>query len=61
MWFAIPSSQWTLTTYSLPVSRRTPTVSGALMESLAITRDELHPQWNYTISPRKSDRAINLA
>jgi hypothetical protein len=25
MWFAIPSSQWTLTTYSLPVSRRTPT------------------------------------
>jgi hypothetical protein len=31
MWFAIPSSQWTLTTYSLPVSRRTPTVSGALL------------------------------
>jgi hypothetical protein len=30
MWFAIPSSQWTLTTYSLPVSRRTPTLSGAL-------------------------------
>ena len=24
MWFAIPSPQWTLTTYSLPVSRRTP-------------------------------------
>src|SRR5271166_3817453 len=24
MWFATPSSQWTLTTYSLPVSRRTP-------------------------------------
>ena len=23
MWFAIPSSQWTSTTYSLPVSRRT--------------------------------------
>ncbi|AJZ56994.1 hypothetical protein OI25_7509 [Paraburkholderia fungorum] len=23
MWFAIPSSQWTCTTYSLPVSRRT--------------------------------------
>src|SRR5450631_1685264 len=24
MWFATPSSQWTCTTYSLPVSRRTP-------------------------------------
>ncbi len=24
MWFANPSSQWTLTTYSLPISRRTP-------------------------------------
>jgi hypothetical protein len=23
MWFAPPSSQWTCTTYSLPVSRRT--------------------------------------
>ncbi|MER9852362.1 hypothetical protein NKJ55_34835, partial [Mesorhizobium sp. M0106] len=23
MWIAIPSSQWTSTTYSLPVSRRT--------------------------------------
>ena len=23
MWFATPSSQWTCTTYSLPVSRRT--------------------------------------
>jgi hypothetical protein len=23
MWFATPSSQWTSTTYSLPVSRRT--------------------------------------
>src|SRR4051812_31421130 len=31
MWIAIPSSQWTLTTYSLPVSRRTPTVSDALL------------------------------
>jgi hypothetical protein len=26
MWIALPSSQWTLTTYSLPVSRRTPTL-----------------------------------
>src|SRR3954453_23209917 len=34
MWFAIPSSQWTLTTYSLPVSRRTPTVPGALVTHL---------------------------
>ncbi len=24
MWFANPSSQWTFTTYSLPISRRTP-------------------------------------
>jgi hypothetical protein len=29
MWFALPSSH--LTTYSLPVSRRTPTISGALL------------------------------
>jgi hypothetical protein len=29
MWFATPSSQWTLTTYSLPVSRRTIDVIGA--------------------------------
>jgi hypothetical protein len=36
-------------------------VTDAEMESLAITRDELHPQWNYTISPRKSDRAVILA
>ena len=37
MWFAIPSSQWTLTTYSLPVSRRTPTVSGALINKEVAT------------------------
>jgi len=36
-------------------------VTDAEMESLAITHDELHPQWNYTISPRKSDRAVILA
>ena len=29
MWFAIPSSQWTCTTYSLPVSRRTPDLLSA--------------------------------
>jgi hypothetical protein len=38
MWIAIPSSQWTLTTYSLPVSRRTPTVSGALYVGLTPRR-----------------------
>jgi len=29
MWFAIPSSQWTCTTHSLPVSRRTDNYSDA--------------------------------
>lgn len=30
MWFAIPSSQWTSTTYSLPVSRRTLNLDGGI-------------------------------
>jgi hypothetical protein len=33
MWFAIPSSQWTCTTYSLPVSRRTRVKTHALTGS----------------------------
>ena len=33
MWFAIPSSRWTCTTYSLPVSRRTDMFSWTLTEA----------------------------
>jgi hypothetical protein len=30
-------------------------VSDAEMEAIAITTDEFHPEWNYTISPRKRE------
>jgi len=36
-------------------------VTGAEMDSLAITRDDFHPEWNYTISPRTMNRAVILA
>ena len=36
MWIATPSSQWTCTTYSLPVSRRTP-----ILRDLKIMRSSL--------------------
>jgi hypothetical protein len=36
-------------------------VTGAEMDSLSITRDDFHPKWNYTISPRAIDRAVILA
>jgi hypothetical protein len=36
-------------------------VTDAEMEALAITRNDFHPEWNYTISPRNSDRAVILA
>jgi hypothetical protein len=36
-------------------------VTGAEMDSLSITRDDFHPEWNYTISPRAIDRAVILA
>jgi hypothetical protein len=36
-------------------------VTDAEMEALAITRNDFHPEWNYTISPRKQNRAVVLA
>jgi hypothetical protein len=36
-------------------------VTEAEMESLAIIRNDFHPQWNYTVSPHKSDHAAVLA
>ena len=41
MWFATPSSQWTCTTYSLPVSRRTLKMSITAPNSSRT--DALHP------------------
>ncbi|MCP4384789.1 MAG: hypothetical protein GY798_25820, partial [Hyphomicrobiales bacterium] len=35
-------------------------INDAEMRTLAITGDSFHPEWNYTISPRKSDRSLNL-
>jgi hypothetical protein len=31
------------------------------MENLSITRDDFHPEWNYTISPRANVRPVILA
>jgi hypothetical protein len=31
-------------------------VTDAEMAQLNITRDEFHPEWNYTISPRTGDK-----
>jgi hypothetical protein len=36
-------------------------VTGEEMDSLSITRDDFHPEWNYTISPRTINRAVILA
>ena len=36
-------------------------VSDAEMDAIAITGDDFHPEWNYTISPRKLDQAVILA
>ncbi len=36
-------------------------VTDAEMDAVAITGDHFHPEWNYTISPRKQDRAVVLA
>jgi hypothetical protein len=36
-------------------------VTGAGMDSLSITRDDFHPEWNYTISPRTTDRTVIVA
>jgi hypothetical protein len=35
-------------------------IKKAQMRVLAITSDSLHPEWNYTISPRQQDRAVVL-
>src|SRR5437870_89031 len=48
MWIATPSSQWTCTTYSLPVSRRTSSESfAALAAALAKAQAQL-------VNPEKS-------
>jgi hypothetical protein len=36
-------------------------VTDAEMDSLSITRDDFHPEWNYTISPQTIDRAVIFA
>jgi hypothetical protein len=36
-------------------------VTGEEMDSLSITRDDFHPEWNYTISTRTINRAVILA
>ena len=36
-------------------------VTAAEIDSLSITRDNFHPEWNYTISPQAIDRAVILA
>ncbi len=36
-------------------------VSDAEMEAIAITGDDFHPEWNYTISPRQPKGAVVLA
>ncbi|MBI1206824.1 MAG: hypothetical protein GC191_21345, partial [Azospirillum sp.] len=30
-------------------------VSDAEMDAIALTTDEFHPEWNYSISPRKRE------
>jgi hypothetical protein len=35
-------------------------VSNAEMDAIAITGDDFHPEWNYTIAPRKLNEAIVL-
>ena len=36
-------------------------VSDAERDAIALTGDDFHPEWNYTISPRKPDGAVVLA
>ena len=48
MWFATPSSQWTCTTYSLPVSRRTINIDDAQKRHSRAT-------WPATSASRRSD------
>ncbi len=35
-------------------------VSDAEIDALAITRNDFHPEWNYTIAPRPQNSALNL-
>src|SRR3954453_10305020 len=64
MWIATPSSQWTCTTYSLPVSRRTPFAAeirpgpvpvhlGLLARAVALRHEGL--------APHQAHRALALA
>lgn len=36
-------------------------VSDAEMDAIALTRDDFHPEWNYTISPRQPKGVVVLA
>jgi hypothetical protein len=36
-------------------------ITDADMNTLAITRNDFHPEWNYTIAPRSENHALNLA
>ncbi len=36
-------------------------VPDAEMNTLAITRNDFHPEWNYTIAPRSKNHALILA
>ncbi len=36
-------------------------ISDAEMDALAITRNDFHPEWNYSIAPRSGIRAFNSA
>jgi hypothetical protein len=36
-------------------------VTDAEMDTLAITRNDFHPEWNYTIAPKLQNSALNLA
>ncbi|MBI5164971.1 MAG: ISAzo13 family transposase, partial [Magnetospirillum sp.] len=47
-----------LDTADYPKGRK---VTDAEMDAIAINGCDFHPEWNYTISPRKPDRAVVLA
>ena len=36
-------------------------VTDAEMDAIAMTRNQFHPEWNYTIAPKSENRALNLA
>src|SRR5277367_6586488 len=50
MWVATPSSQWTFTTYSLPVSRRTHSRCGLHTRAVTVFRDPLSEGFRHFVS-----------